>query len=290
MLVQPYALQELQFAYCYRVYLRWRTHNARPCAALTKLNKSVLSALALPYDIHVLEMASDSTDLLTEVSLKPIETISGAASKLKGQVSSWLRKELKLPQPTNLLSIGYFACTVGKSTAAEVDAYLDRQGAHHGYSARAIPPVYLQKYQLDETNITPRHAKVISQFHVVLATSGRTGVFGSEQGKRVAGRWLEVQRELRLTLLKVSFVPDHVHIAMRLHPTVSPAGAVLKLMNASQEIMDRELVSAGLNRLWQPSAYIGSYGDLASPQIRKYIENWAGRLNERSPWHPSFSV
>jgi hypothetical protein len=28
--------------------------------------------------------------------------------------------------------------------------------------------------------------------------------------------------------------------------------------------------------LWQSSGYIGSYGDLVSPQIRKYIHNWAG--------------
>jgi REP element-mobilizing transposase RayT len=275
MLIQPYVSQELQFAYCYRVYLRWRTHRVKPCTSLAKLNKSIFSELAEPYDIHVLEMASDLTDLLTEVSLKPIETVLGAASKLKGQVSKWLRIELGLQEPRNLLSLGYFACTVGKSTSAEVDAYLDSQGEHHGYSARAIPPVYLQEYHVDETNITPRHAKVISQFHVVLATSRRIGVFGSERAKCVAERWLALQSQSRFALLKVSFVPDHVHIAMRLHPSLSPADAVVELMNSSQDLMRRELVSVGIDRLWQPSAYIGSYGDLASPKIRKYIENWA---------------
>lgn len=277
MLIQPYHLDELQFAYCYRVYLRWRTHRGKPCEPLGNVNKSILSQLAEAYGINVLEAASNSTDLLSEVSLKPAETISSAASKLKGKVSNWLRTELGLRQPENLLSLGYFACTIGKSTSAEVDAYLDSQGEHHGYSTRALPPVYLQKYELDETNITPRHAKVISQFHIVLATSGRAGVFGSEQGKHVAGRWSELQKEARFALIKVSFVPDHVHLALRLHPSVSPADIVVKLMNVSQEIMSRELVSVGINRLWQPSAYIGSFGDLASPQIRKYIENWSSR-------------
>ncbi|HXD30226.1 MAG TPA: transposase [Pyrinomonadaceae bacterium] len=250
MLIQPYALEELQFAYCYRVYLRWRTYRAQSCAPLTKLDKSILSELAQPYDIHVLETASDSTDLLSEVSLKPLETISGAAGKLKGQVSKWLRTELQLQQPTNLLSLGYFACTVGNSTSVEVDAYLDSQGKHHGYSARALAPVYLKKYKLDETNITPRHAKVISQFHIVLATTGRIGVFGSELGRHVAERWSELQRESRFALLKVSFVPDHVHIAMRLHPSMSPGSVAISLMNAAQELMSRELVSVGINRLW----------------------------------------
>jgi hypothetical protein len=45
-------------------------------------------------------------------------------------------------------------------------------------------------------------------------------------------------------------------------------------MNSAQEVVSGSLVAARVERLWQPSAYIGSYGDLASPQIRKYLEHW----------------
>lgn len=254
--------------------MRWRTHSGRPCLPLASLKKSTLSALAQNYDIHVLECATNPTDLLAEVSLEPTETISSAASKLKGRVSGWLRAELGLEKPASLLSRGYFACTVGKSTSSEVDKYLNNQGEHHGYAARKLPPIYVAKYELDESSLRPKHASVISQFHIVLATSSRIGIFGSESGKRVAEEWLRLQARWRIALLKVSFLPDHVHLALRLHPAVSPADIVVEMMNASQEAMKHELVSAGINRLWQPSAYIGSYGDLASPQIRKYIENW----------------
>lgn len=279
MLIQPYEISELRFAYCYRVYTRWRTHRKTPYEALQRLDKSTLESLTRHYSIHVLELATNPTDLLTEVSLEPTETISGASSKLKGRVSSWLRTELELEQPTNLLSRGYFACTVGKSTSSEVDKYLDSQGEHHGYAARKLPPIYVAKYELDEANIRPKHAAVISQFHIVLATLGRTGIFGAERGRRVAEEWRRLQSQWQMSLLKVSFVPDHVHLAVRLHPAVSPADTVVALMNSSEEVMKRELVSAGINRLWQPSAYIGSYGDLASPQIGKYIENW--KISER---------
>ena len=162
----------------------------------------------------------------------------------------------------------------GKSTSEEVEEYLSKQGEHHGYAARALPPVYVQKYELDETNVLPRHALVISQFHIVLATSSRKGIFGSEDGKHIAEEWKRLQSQWRISLRKVSFVPDHVHLAVRLHPAVSPADIAVKLMNAAQELMKREMVPSGTNRLWQPSAYVGSYGDLASPQIRRYIENW----------------
>jgi len=67
-------------------------------------------------------------------------------------------------------------------------------------------------------------------------------------------------------LIKVSFVPDHAHIALRAHP---------ELMNSAQEEIRGALIPARVERLWQPSLYIGSYGDLASPQIRKYIEQWS---------------
>ena len=274
MLIQPYERDELQFAYCYRVYMRWRTHRGRPCQPLGRFDKATLSTLAQNYGIRVLECATNPTDLLTEVSLKPTETISSAASKLKGRVSSWLRSELGLEKSANLLSLGYFACTVGKSRSSEVDEYLNSQSEHDGYAARKIPPIYLAKYELDETNIRPKHASVISRFHIVLATSGRISVFGSALGKRVAEEWRQLQARWRIALLKVSFVPDHVHLALQVHPAVSPADIVVELMNSSQKAMKRELVSVGVNRLWQPSAYIGSYGDLASPQIRKYIENW----------------
>jgi REP element-mobilizing transposase RayT len=238
------------------------------------LDKSVLAALTNNYGIHVLDCATNPTDLLAEVSLKPMETISSAASKLKGRVSSWLSTELKLQKPANLLSRGYFACTVGKSTSSDVDKYLNSQGEHHGYAVRRLPPIYLARFELDETNIRPKHASVISQFHIVLATSGRSGIFGSESGKRVTEEWRRLQNKWRMALMKVSFLPDHVHLALRLHPAVSPADIVVGLMNTSQELMKREMVSSEVNRLWQPSAYVGSYGELASPQIRKYIEDW----------------
>ena len=77
---------------------------------------------------------------------------------------------------------------------------------------------------------------------------------------------------------KVSFVPDHVHVALTLHPTVVPASIVAALMNAGQEIMwrrfERDVIQAGVERLWQPSAYLGSFGELTSPAVSAYVSQW----------------
>jgi REP element-mobilizing transposase RayT len=116
------------------------------------------------------------------------------------------------------------------------------------------------------------------QFHLVLATAMRRGLFGPEEGAAVAERWLELQVEKRLALRKVSFLPDHVHIAVLLHPAVSPASVALAFMNEGQRLLaekfSKELIGRGLSRVWQPSAYVGSYGELATAQIQKYIERW----------------
>ena len=299
MFLQPYQREELRFAYCYRAYLRWSTHRGAACPPLASLDQTLLSSIASRYEIRVLESASDARDLLTLVSLKPTETISACASKLKGQVSKWLNKALQLEQPADLLSRGYFACTVGQSTSDAVEQYLSLQSEHHGYAGRVLPPVYVEKFNLsdaDEDRVNARHAAVVAQFHLVMATGNRRGVFGSAEGRAVTAEWRKLQTTRRIAVIKVSFVPDHVHIALRVHPAESPADLAVALMNAAQQVMSRQLIAAELDRLWQPSAYIGSYGDLASPQIRKYIQNWAGdrvatsvKLHGTSPWHLEFS-
>ena len=272
-----YHPHEIHFAYCYRVYFSWRTYRAHSNSHLPTLHRAILDALLRPYDVRVLECATSDTDLRCIVSLKPIESISGCASKLKGRVSKWLRNACALTDTQPILSKGYFACTTGKTRSRVVERYLSLQAEHHGYARRVLPPVYLNEYLLsdeDQSRISPKHAVVIAKFHMVFSTSRRRGMIGSQEGRRIAQQWLNVQHSLRIALVKVSFVPDHVHIALRLHPSVSPATVVAVLMNLAQEVMQRELIHAGVDRLWMNSAYIGAYGDLASAQIRKYLEDW----------------
>ena len=131
MFIQPYKPDEIHFAYCYRVYARFRTHRSAPLSELARVDAALLNELMGPYEIRVLKCATDSTDLLVELSLRPFETISAALSKLKGRVSKWLNEPSEMKGPA--LSNGYFACTPGKSTKVVVDRYLDDQSDHHGY-------------------------------------------------------------------------------------------------------------------------------------------------------------
>jgi REP element-mobilizing transposase RayT len=281
MLIQDYQPPELRFAYCYHAYLRWSTYRRQPRDALAGLDQKILAELAAPHGIHILQCNCSPKDVRLMVSLKPDESISTCTSKLKGRISRWLREALRLDQPVNLVSKGYFACTSGKSTSAEVDKYLDQQGDHHGYMGRVLPPVYVKAYAPgpnEEALVKANHAFANVRFHLVMATWRRHGVFAAAAAEAVARQWLELQPAFRFALLKVAFVPDHVHIAVCPHPGVAPAVLVTELMNNAQRFMfeqfPEEMIGAKVERLWQPSAYVGSYGDLASPQIQAYVRNW----------------
>jgi REP element-mobilizing transposase RayT len=283
MLIHPYQLEELQFGWCYRVYYRWQTHRVRPQPALRRLDRETLDVMLQPYGIHILEASSGETDVKVLVSLLPTETVAACAGKMKGRVSKWLREQHDLRQPPRekLLSRGYFAGTTGKSTADAVNQYLDDQGEHHGYASRVRPPAFVQRYPLtsaDEQRLSANHAVTVLQFHVVLATWKRKGVFGQAAAEATADGWRRMEAQHQMVIEKVSFVPDHAHVAVRTHPSQSPAEIVLALMNSSQERMwsdfSDSVIRAGVERLWQASAYIGSYGDLESTKIGAYVRRW----------------
>jgi REP element-mobilizing transposase RayT len=281
MFKEPFQRSELKFAYCYRVYCRWRTYCRVARPELKRLDVPLLNEVLNPYRLHVLEAACTDVDIRTLVSLRPDESVSVAASKLKGRVSKWLREEIGLTKATDLLGRGYFACTCGKNTRAAIEEYLERQAEHHGYDQRVCPPVFVKQFSPSpaiERVVDTINSSARLYFHVVLSTWRRRGVFCEETAQAIAERWLDLQREHRFAIRKVSFVPDHVHIAVRIHSSVVPATMITELLNSAQDLMwgtyARNVIKAGVERLWEPGGYIGSYGELASPQIRDYIRKW----------------
>jgi len=279
--IEPYRPDEMGFAFCYHVYVRWHTWRRQPFAQLPTLDLTTANTIAEQFGLRVLECAAQTSEVLLLLSLQPQTSVSAAVGTLKGQISKWLNHNLGLEHPARLFGRGYFACTSGKSSSETVAAYLDSQGDHHGYASRVVPPVFVRSFpQGRDEHLQTDHAATLLQFHMVLATMCRKGVFGQTPGERVTDAWRSLEREFRFSLRKVSFVPDHVHVALQLHPAVAPAETVLALMNSAQETIasrcELELIRAAIPRLWQPGAYVGSYGDLVSPKLAKYIQRYRG--------------
>ena len=106
MLIQPYHIGELSFAYSSRVYMRWQTYRLKQIPALGKLDSTTLDSIAERFGIRILKTNSGDTDVLLLVSLKPEETVATCASKLKGQISKWLREQMGHSKAKNLLATG----------------------------------------------------------------------------------------------------------------------------------------------------------------------------------------
>lgn len=281
MFLPPVHATDLHLAYTYKVYLRWHTHRLRPLPALATLTLAEAQAFAASAGIRMLELSADETNVLVLVSLLPTESVSVCASKLKGRLSKWLRARSGLAEAEHLLGRGYFASTFGHNTRADVVGYLDKQPAHHGYARRVLPPVFVKEWEpapADDARLNPAHAVALLQFHVVLAVANRHGVFGDESGPALAEDWRGLQESGRFRLLKVSFVPDHVHLAVRMHPAVVPVELVARLMQTAQERMLRDfpehLIQARVSRLWPNGAYVGSYGDITSKRVQGYVQRW----------------
>jgi putative transposase len=242
--------------------------------------------MILPYEIHLLEFASTEQQIQGLLSLTPAEATSVAISKTKGRISKWLSDRISDPKNVQkLLATGYFAVTVGQSNAAAVDQYLKEQSEHHGYVDRARPPVFVRSISHSDEAIRKLqtdHAVTMLRYHLVFAVPFRRGVFTADLAGEVTNRWIEVQDLFSID--KVSFLPDHVHIAVSVHPKVSPAVVVCELMNSSQEFMWQQfsnlIVKAGVERLWQPSAYIGSFGDLSSNAVSAYMRRWSQSIDD----------
>jgi REP element-mobilizing transposase RayT len=281
MLLKPYQPTEISYAWCYRVYFRWQTHRLSPQPRLRELTCNALNELLSPYDIHLLELTTDNIDMRLLASLQPSESVSTAASKIKGRLSHTLNDIRHFKEPQKLLARGYFASTAGPSTASAVEKYLEKQGDHHGYSDRARPPVFVRTFEMNpeaKGRLQTDHASTLIRFHIVMSTWHRHGVFVASSAELVSDQWHSIQTEGRFFIEKVSFVPDHVHVAVRLHPTVAPAEVVVSMMNAAQQLMwdqcSESVIRADVDRLWQPSAYIGSYGDLTSNAVSAYVRKF----------------
>ena len=284
MLIQPYQLEELSFAWSNRICFALQTHRRTKNEALAQLTHETLDQLLQPYQIHLLELATDVSQLRLFASLQPSEPAATSASKIKGRISKWLNQQKEQTQQEKKLARGYFAVTVGKSTSDEVQGYLDKQCEHHGYSNRARPPVLVKIFaQTSEiaNQLSAVHAVTSLRFHLCFATQWRRGIFTDDAAKSLTEHWRQSQLAWKTHIDKVSFLPDHVHLAVSIHPSSSPAKVVLQLMDTAQKFIwehfEHLVVQAKVTRLWQASAYIGSFGDLSSNAISAYVKQWETR-------------
>lgn len=259
--------ETLTWAYQLHYYICFRTYRRHPVLSAIEL-RNLISGICERHEYHVLECRSYPAQLRLLVSLRPHQAVAKVIQTIKTNSS----RELKLGP--RLWARGYFAQSVGQVRINAVRKYLEKQSTHHGYNSRWLPPVY--RYRVRQpVELTASHAVFDLSHHLVLSTRWRKCIFGSEAGRALTDYWLRVASKRHFAIDQVSTVPDHVHLIVRIVPSMSIEECALLLMNNGQYFMGANypelLIEARIDQLWHSSAYAGTCGRYTTGLIQRWL-------------------
>ena len=273
-------LTELAWAYRLHYYIcfrtRWRRSQFESGDRTASLERH-LAAVCENHSYHLLKHKTYPDHIRCLISLRPDHSISKVVNTLKSNVSRQFSADFGLTPP--LWATGHLARSIGRVNIQVVKQYLLDQAEHHGYASRVNPPVF--KYRASNPlPLTAKHAVFDLTHHLVLATRYRRGVFSRTLGGDLIEYWLRVASTRGFAIDQATVLPDHVHLLLRLTSKMSIEQCTLCLMNNSQHWMGtrhgRALVLAGIDQLWQPSAYAGTCGKVTTAQVKAFLSLNAG--------------
>jgi len=271
--LEPYS--ELNWAYQLHYYVCFQTHRHQSLFVKQdriSLLQRVLDEICENHNYHLLQSKLFSNHIRCLLSLRPNQSIAVVVQKIKGNLSREYGVAFNAIPP--LWARGYLARSAGRVHVERVKSYLNSQSEHHGYHKRVRPPVF--RYRA--TNI-PRLTAAHSFFdltqHLVFATRYRAGVFDSTFGEALAKYWLRVAAKRGFAIEQVSILPDHAHLMVKTVPKISVEDCALILMNNGQYFVGKHfssaLVQAGIERLWQASAYAGTCGQMTTALLKSFL-------------------
>jgi putative transposase len=273
MLLTP--LTELSWAYQLHYYLCFRTHRRRQLFTSRTdpgFLRTVVAEICQQHEYHLLESQTYNDQLRCLLSLQPSQPISKVIQTIKTNSSREWNLQMKMTPP--LWARGFVARSTGRMRISAVRHYLEQQAEHHGYASRLLPPVYHYRSK-KPVMLHAAHAVFALNHHLVFATHSRKGVFTSSLGETLSEYWLKVAGKRGFAIDQISVVPDHVHLLIRNVPKMSVEECALILLNNGQhfvgERFPHSLIDAGLNQLWQASAYAGTCGQMSTALIKTWL-------------------
>lgn len=265
----------LTWAYQLHYYLCFRTHRRlQAFSSKGYVLNEVVAEICQRHEYHLLECQPHPDQLRILVSLRPNQPVAKTIQTIKSNSSREWGNRFSSQPP--LWARGYLARSVGQVRISAVRDYLDQQSAHHGYDSRLLPPVHRYRTQ-EPIHLATAHASFDLNYHLVLATHQRKGIFNSNLGKVLSEYWLRVASKHGFAIDQISVVPDHIHMLVRIVPSMSIEECALLLMNNGQYFVGKHcpqvLIENGINQLWQPSAYVGSCGKYTTGLIQKWLNS-----------------
>jgi REP element-mobilizing transposase RayT len=265
----------VSWAYQLHYYLCFGTHRHRTTFGASTSNlliSELLSEICARHDYHCLKLKAYPDHVRLLLSLQPAQAVSKVVQTLKSNSAREYGVRLTLVPP--LWAKGYLARSVGRVRIDAVKLYIDEQSEHHGYASRIHPPVFRFRAQRPVA-LHAGHASFELNHHVVLSTCRRRSVFTSAAGEALGCYWLAVAEKRGFAIDRMTIVPDHIHMLVRTVPKMSIEDCAFTLMNNGQDFIGRHyggaLVEAGIDQLWQGSAYAGTCGRVTTALLKAFL-------------------
>ena len=113
------------------------------------------------------------------------------------------------------------------------------------------------------------------KYHVIWCSKYRRKVFVEEVGQRLKELIVGVASELRVDIIEMEIMPDHVHLLLEVDPQFGIHRAVKNIKGKTSRILRAEFISlrTRLPSLWTNSYFVATVGEAPLEVIKQYIES-----------------
>jgi len=114
-----------------------------------------------------------------------------------------------------------------------------------------------------------------SKYHVVWCPKYRRSVLSGAVAKRLEQILKMLCKEMRVEVIALEIMPDHVHILVEVDPQFGIHRLVKRLKGSSSKILRQEFpaLKSRLPTLWTHSYFVSTVGGAPLSVIKQYVEN-----------------
>jgi len=115
------------------------------------------------------------------------------------------------------------------------------------------------------------------QFHLVFCVKHRKGVLHGKIIERLEEITTHIAQQFGIEVIEQNTGLDHVHIVFNSKPQVQVSKFVNSLKSVSSRLLQKEFSDLKENlyndKLWSPSYFIASVGEVDMDVLKKYVED-----------------
>lgn len=113
------------------------------------------------------------------------------------------------------------------------------------------------------------------KYHVVFCPKYRRSVLVNGVDVRLKELIIETCEQLKVEIIEMEIMPDHVHLLLEVNPQYGIHKAVKQIKGYSSRILRNEYpwLKSRLPSLWTNSYFVSTVGGVPLAEIKQYIEN-----------------